>query len=266
MALTVVPLDGWTRGQWFDQTGLPWVNPSPNIRSTLQALLYSGVGLLEATNLSVGRGTNMPFEVVGAPWISDPAGLAQAMNALGLAGVSAQPISFTPSASVHAGQMVHGLRFVVTDRETLRPVRLGLALARELIERYPAHFRPAAIQNLLVNRPTMWALLRGEPLPRIWSWADVHRASFLQRRAAYLIYPDSPSPPQRRPPPEPRATGSATADAAPGGASRGPQAFQRRHRTRLRPAGPRANSPSCHQPQHAVPHRSVAGIRPAERA
>ena len=194
VALTVVPLDGWTRGQWFDQTGLPWVNPSPNIRSTLQALLYSGVGLLEATNLSVGRGTSMPFEVVGAPWISDPAGLAQAMNALGLAGVSAQPISFTPSASVHAGQMVHGLRFVVTDRESLRPVRLGLAMARELIARHPAHFRPAAIQNLLVNRSTMWALLRGEPLPRIWSWADVHRANFLQRRASYLIYPDSPSP------------------------------------------------------------------------
>jgi uncharacterized protein YbbC (DUF1343 family) len=194
VALTVVPLDGWTRGQWFDQTGLPWVNPSPNIRSTLQALLYSGVGLLEATNLSVGRGTDMPFEVVGAPWISDPAGLAHAMNALGLSGVSAQPISFTPSASVHAGQMVHGLRLVVTDREALRPVRLGLALARELIARYPAYFRPAAIQNLLVNRFTMWALLRGEPLPRIWSWADVHRANFLQRRASYLIYPDSPPP------------------------------------------------------------------------
>jgi uncharacterized protein YbbC (DUF1343 family) len=194
VALTVVPLDGWARGQWFDQTGLPWVNPSPNIHSTLQALLYSGIGLLEATNLSVGRGTAMPFEVIGAPWISDPAGLAQAINALGLAGVSAQPITFTPLASVHAGQTVHGLRFVVTDRETLRPVRLGLALARELISRYPAHFQPAAIQNLLVNRPTMWALLRAEPLPRIWNWADVHRANFLQRRASYLIYPELPSP------------------------------------------------------------------------
>jgi uncharacterized protein YbbC (DUF1343 family)/CubicO group peptidase (beta-lactamase class C family) len=194
VTLTVVPLDGWARGQWFDQTGLPWVNPSPNIHSTLQALLYSGIGLLEATNLSLGRGTATPFEVVGAPWISDPAGLAQAMNALGLAGVTAQPLSFTPSASVHAGQTVHGLRFVVTDRETLRPVRLALALARELMSRYPADFEPAAIQNLLVNRSTMWALLRGEPLPRIWNWADVHRLNFLQRRAAYLIYPELPSP------------------------------------------------------------------------
>ena len=85
VALTVVPLEGWTRGRWYDETGLPWTNPSPNIRSVTQALLYSGIGLLEATNLSVGRGTDTPFEVVGAPWI-EPAGLAEALNGLRLAG------------------------------------------------------------------------------------------------------------------------------------------------------------------------------------
>jgi uncharacterized protein YbbC (DUF1343 family) len=79
VALAVVPLEGWTRGRWYDDTGLPWTNPSPNIRSVTQALLYSGIGLLEATNLSVGRGTDTPFEVVGAPWI-EPAGLAQALR------------------------------------------------------------------------------------------------------------------------------------------------------------------------------------------
>ena len=188
VALSVIPLEGWDRGRWFDETGLPWVNPSPNIRSPLQALLYAGVGLLEATNLSVGRGTDMPFEVLGAPWIGDPAGLAAALNGLGLAGLRFEPISFTPSASVFAGQALGGVRLVVTEREAFRPVQAGLGVARVLMERYPAHFRPAAIQNLLVNRSTMWTLLLRSPLTRIWSWAEAERASFLQRRASYLIY------------------------------------------------------------------------------
>jgi uncharacterized protein YbbC (DUF1343 family)/CubicO group peptidase (beta-lactamase class C family) len=186
--LTVVPLERWQRGQWFDETGLPWVNPSPNIRTPTQALLYSGVGLLEATNLSVGRGTDMPFEVIGAPWISDPQTLADGMNARGLAGVQFQAASFTPTSSVYAGQAVGGVRMEVTDRDAIRPVSVGLALGRELMERYPSQFRPAAIQNLLVNRATMWSILRGDPFSRILGWADVSRASFLQRRAPYLIY------------------------------------------------------------------------------
>jgi uncharacterized protein YbbC (DUF1343 family)/CubicO group peptidase (beta-lactamase class C family) len=186
--LTVVPLERWQRGQWFDETGLPWVNPSPNIRTPTQALLYSGVGLLESTNLSVGRGTDMPFEVIGAPWISDPQTLADGMNARGLAGVQFQAASFTPTSSVYAGQAVGGVRMEVTDRDAIRPVSVGLALGRELMERYPSQFRPAAIQNLLVNRATMWSILRGDPFSRILGWADVSRASFLQRRAPYLIY------------------------------------------------------------------------------
>ena len=186
--LTVVPLEGWQRGQWFDETGLPWVNPSPNIRNPTQALLYAGIGLLEATNLSVGRGTDIPFEVVGAPWITEPQVLADAMNARGLAGVQFQPIVFTPTSSVYAGRAVGGVQLQVTDRDALRPVSVGLALGRELVERYPGQFHPAAIQNLLVNRWTMWSFLRGDPLVRILGWADAARAAFLQRRAPYLIY------------------------------------------------------------------------------
>jgi uncharacterized protein YbbC (DUF1343 family) len=185
--LTVIPLEDWQRSQWFDETGLPWVNPSPNIRSQVQALLYSGVGLLEATNLSVGRGTDMPFEVIGAPWIEDPQALADAMNARGLAGVQFHPIFFTPTSSVHAGRSLGGVRLHVTDRDALRPVTVGLALGRELMERYP-NYRPAAIQNLLVNRFTMWSLLRGDPFARLLAWADHTRNAFLQRRASYLIY------------------------------------------------------------------------------
>jgi len=185
--LTVVPLQDWQRRQWFDQTGLPWVNPSPNIRSLPQALLYSGIGLLEATNLTVGRGTDTPFEVVGAPWIKAQE-LADAMNDKGLAGAKFQPTYFTPSSSVYAGQGVGGIRVEITDRDAIRPVTLALTLARELIDRYPAQFRPEAIQNLLVNRVTMWSLLRGEHLTRTRSWAEATRPSFLQRRASYLIY------------------------------------------------------------------------------
>ena len=185
--LTVVPLQNWQRGHWYDQTGLPWVNPSPNIRSLPEALLYSGIGLLEATNLSVGRGTDTPFEVIGAPWISAQ-DLADAMNEKGLAGIRFQSVYFTPSSSVYAGQGVAGLRMTVTDREALRPVTVALTLGRELVDRYPTQFRPEAIQNLLVNRNTMWSFLRGDPLHRTWSWAEAGRTSFLQRRASYLIY------------------------------------------------------------------------------
>jgi uncharacterized protein YbbC (DUF1343 family)/CubicO group peptidase (beta-lactamase class C family) len=186
--LTVVPLERWQRNQWFDETGLPWVNPSPNIRTPTQALLYSGVGLLEATNLSVGRGTDVPFEVIGAPWIGDPQALADGMNARGLVGVRFLPTTFTPTSSVYAGQAVGGVRLEVTDRDAIRPVSVGLALGRELMERYPAQFRPAAIQNLLVNRTTMWSILRGDPFSRILGWAEASQAAFLQRRAPYLIY------------------------------------------------------------------------------
>ena len=126
--------------------------------------------------------------MVGAPWIDDPAGLAAALNARGLAGVRFEPIAYMPSASIYSGQPLGGIRLMVTEREAFRPVATGLAVARELMERYPAHFQPAAIQNLLVNRATIWTLLLRSPLARIWSWAEAERASFLQRRASYLMY------------------------------------------------------------------------------
>jgi uncharacterized protein YbbC (DUF1343 family)/CubicO group peptidase (beta-lactamase class C family) len=187
VSMTIVPVEGWERGRWYDETGLPWVNPSPNIRSVTQALLYSGVGLLEATNISVGRGTDVPFEVVGAPWI-EPYGLAQALNELRLPGVRFDPVSFTPTGDKHAQKLCGGVQVVVTDREAIRPVTVGLAIGRALRERHRDQFRAEHIQNLLVNRSTMWAFLRGEPLERLVAWADADRSDFLKRRASYLIY------------------------------------------------------------------------------
>jgi uncharacterized protein YbbC (DUF1343 family)/CubicO group peptidase (beta-lactamase class C family) len=187
VSLTVIQLENWERSRWYDETALPWINPSPNIRSVTQALLYSGIGLLEATNLSVGRGTEAPFEVVGAPWI-EPHGLALALNELRLPGVQFEAVTFTPTNDVYARTACGGVRLLVTDREAIRPVTVGLSVARVLRERHRDQFRPEPIQNLLVNRSTIWAFLRGEPLPRVMAWAEMNRTSFLNRRASYLIY------------------------------------------------------------------------------
>ena len=187
VSLTVVPLENWERGRWYDETALPWVNPSPNIRSLTQALLYAGIGLLEATNLSVGRGTEAPFEIVGAPWIESQ-GLAAAMNDLRLPGVRFEAVTFTPTADVYARTACGGVLMMVTDREAIRPVTVGLTLARVLRERHRDKFKPEPIQHLLVNRSTIWAFLRGEPLTRVLAWAEMNRTSFLNRRASYLIY------------------------------------------------------------------------------
>ena len=188
VSLTVVPVAGWERSRWYDETGLPWVNPSPNIRSVTEALLYSGIGLLEGTNLSVGRGTDTPFELVGAPWI-DPHALADALNAQRLPGVRFEPVMFTPTDDNHARVTCWGVRLAVTDRAAVRPVTVAFAVAGALRTQHRDQFRPENIQLLLVHRPTMWAFLRSEPLDRLVGWAEMERASFLNRRASYLIYP-----------------------------------------------------------------------------
>jgi uncharacterized protein YbbC (DUF1343 family) len=188
VALTVVPLQNWDRSRWYDETGLAWINPSPNIRSVTQALLYSGIGLLESTNLSVGRGTDTPFELIGAPWI-EPQALAAELNRRGPRGVKFEPIWFTPTDDMHANVLCGGVRFVVTDRDAIRPVTVGFTVASALRDLHRDQFRPESIQNLLVNRSMMWAFLRGEPLERLLAWADTERTSFLNRRASYLIYP-----------------------------------------------------------------------------
>ncbi len=115
--LTVVPMQNWRRGEWFDETGLDWVNPSPNMRNMTEATLYPGLGAIEHTNVSVGRGTDTPFEQVGAPWI-DGAALAAALNARALAGVRFYPVTFTPAAGAKlGGEACHGVFLIVTDRD-----------------------------------------------------------------------------------------------------------------------------------------------------
>ncbi|MDB4561903.1 DUF1343 domain-containing protein, partial [bacterium] len=125
--LEVVPMAGWTRDMWWEQTGVRWINPSPNMRNPDQTVLYPCTGLLEGANLSVGRGTDEPFELFGAPWIDGPR-LCDALRAAALPGLEFTPIEFTPDASKFKDELCQGVHVTVTDRDALRPVASGLAI------------------------------------------------------------------------------------------------------------------------------------------
>jgi uncharacterized protein YbbC (DUF1343 family) len=184
--LQIVKIEGWKRSQWFDTTGQPWTNPSPNMRNLTQALLYPGVGLLE-TAMSVGRGTDTPFEVIGAPYIDDVK-LADRLNALGQASVRFVPIRFTPSASIHADEPCGGVNIIITDRRNLRAVPLGIDIARVLHELYPKKFPLAKVGRLLCHPPTLEALGQGKTLAQIEALWKTDLANFTPRRAKYLLY------------------------------------------------------------------------------
>ena len=145
LRLVVVPVENWHRSDYWDRTGLVWVNPSPNMRSLAQAVLYPGIGLLETTNVSVGRGTDTPFEVVGAPWI-DGVALARALNELRLPGVVFVPISFTPTGSKFANERCRGVNIIVTDRDVFASVRTGLAVAGKLRALFPEQWEIVPLQ------------------------------------------------------------------------------------------------------------------------
>jgi uncharacterized protein YbbC (DUF1343 family)/CubicO group peptidase (beta-lactamase class C family) len=183
----VVRMRGWSRDLWYDETGLEWTNPSPNMRSLGAAALYPGVGLLETTNVSVGRGTDTPFEVLGAPWL-DGGRLAQILNAREIPGVRFSPTRFTPSSSVFAGQRCGGVRVDVVDRTALRAVSVGIEIAVALRDLYPSDWDRKGFVKLLANGAAFGRLERGDSAPAIIaSWQrDVDE--FAQRRAKYLLY------------------------------------------------------------------------------
>ena len=184
--LTVIQVENWHRDAWFDQTGLPWTDPSPNIRSLPAAILYPGVGLLESA-LSVGRGTDTPFEVVGAPYIDDVK-LAEALSSARLPGVSFVPIRFTPTLSIHKDQICKGVSILLTDRDRCNVVDVGLLLAETLYRLYPKDFDPDKMQHLLLHPPTLAAVKADKPLPEIRALWQKDLDDFMQRRAKYLIY------------------------------------------------------------------------------
>ncbi len=186
-ALTVVALRGWMRSLWYDETGLPWVNPSPNLRSVTQAALYPGVALLEFTNVSVGRGTDAPFELLGAPWI-DAERLARTLNVRGLPGVRFAPVEFTPTSSRYAGERCRGIRTTVTDRGALRPVALGLEIATALRDLHTDGWRRDRFGELLASAAAAARFERGDPASQVVSGWAAEQMEFERRRARFLLY------------------------------------------------------------------------------
>jgi uncharacterized protein YbbC (DUF1343 family) len=185
--LHVIEMQGWRRGIHFDACNLPWVNTSPNMRSVTEAILYPGIGLLETTNLSVGRGTATPFEHVGAPWL-DGKRLAKILSALDLPGIRFTPVRFTPTASKFKGEACSGVRFELTDRTAFRPVKTGLHIAAALRHLHPKQWQTRRFDRLLKNRATFDALLAAQPVAEIIaSWQPALR-DFMKRRRRYLLY------------------------------------------------------------------------------
>ena len=185
--LEVVPMEGWQRGDWFDSTGVAWVNPSPNLRDLNEATIYPGVGMIEGANVSVGRGTDTPFEIVGAPWIKGRE-LASYLNERGIQGVRFVPVAFTPSASNFAGERCEGVNLLMLDRNLLDATELGIELASALHKLYPADFKLERMADLLVNQTVLQAIEAGEDPRRIVSDWQERLDSFIALRERYLLY------------------------------------------------------------------------------
>ncbi len=185
--LLVVPMDGWMRGDWYDSTGLPWINPSPNLRSLTENTLYPGVGLVEYTNISVGRGTDTPFELVGAPWINSRE-FASYLNGRNISGVRFVPVTFRPTASNYANQKCEGVNIVVTDRNAFDSPELGIELASALHKLYPQQYDMKRMIELLLNQSVFDAISNGEDPRRIAEEWNAGDEQFQQLRQKYLIY------------------------------------------------------------------------------
>jgi uncharacterized protein YbbC (DUF1343 family)/CubicO group peptidase (beta-lactamase class C family) len=188
-ALDVVRMRGWKRAAYFDQTGLTWTPPSPNLRTVAEAVLYPGIALVEGTNVSVGRGTDTPFEVVGAPWMDEK--LAARLRGEPLQGVTFSATKFTPASSNYAGRECSGIRIDVTDRAAFEPIRTGIALARALAQLYSTSWKPDKLNGIIANRNVTNAILSGRPLADIEAMWRAELDAFRYRRKKYLLYTDS---------------------------------------------------------------------------
>jgi uncharacterized protein YbbC (DUF1343 family)/CubicO group peptidase (beta-lactamase class C family) len=185
--LTVVPMQGWMRGDWFDATNQSWVNPSPNMRNMNEATLYTGVAIIEGTNISVGRGTDTPFEVVGAPWVKSRE-FAEYLNARQISGVRFVPTTFTPTTSNYTNQKCGGVNIIVTDRYALDAPELGVELASALLKLYSKDYKPDRMPLLLGSNEAYQSILAGNDPRRIAEdWRD-QLEQFQQVRSKYLIY------------------------------------------------------------------------------
>jgi len=183
----IVKMEGWSRSMWFDETGQTWINPSPNMRSLTEATLYPGIGLLETTNVSVGRGTDTPFEVVGAPYIEGQK-LARYLNGRNLPGVRFVPIRYKPNASTFKDQDCGGINIIVTDRNAFNAVRTGIEIAAGLRKLYPNDWQADKYARLLVNQEVLTLVTRGDSPEDIEKLVKPKIDEFIKRRAPFLLY------------------------------------------------------------------------------
>jgi uncharacterized protein YbbC (DUF1343 family) len=186
--LTVVRMQGWHRQDWFDETGLMWTNPSPNLRSLTEAILYPGIGMLERTNISVGRGTDTPFERIGAPWIEGRK-LADYLNDRRIPGVRFLAVHFIPQDKYpYNGQVCQGIEMFVKDRDRLNSPELGVEVASALWKLFPDNYQVEPMDRLILNQATVDAIKSGEDPRKIaLSW-EPELERYRQRRTNYLIY------------------------------------------------------------------------------
>ena len=186
--LTVVKMRGWRRAMWFDESGLPWINPSPNIRNLVAAILYPGFGIVEATNMSVGRGTFAPFELYGAPWMNGNK-LAEEMNQRGLRGLQFVPAEFTPDASVFAGEKCSGVRVVLTERSKFESLRAGLTFIDAICRLHGDVFEIEKISPMIGDGSVAEKIKTGVAVEAILRGWRSQQRDFLARRKKYLLYP-----------------------------------------------------------------------------
>ncbi|MBX3213311.1 MAG: DUF1343 domain-containing protein [Labilithrix sp.] len=187
LELEVVKTIGWRRKETFDRTGLTWTAPSPNLRSLRSVALYPAVGLLESTNVSVGRGTDMPFELVAAPWMDGPA-VAKRLNEAAIAGVAFEPLTITPKSSVHANKRCRGVRITVNDPTRFEPIRTAIAIAAVLRELHPDDWSFDGMDRMLRHPPAMDAIRAGKGLADVEATWARDLASFKARRERFLLY------------------------------------------------------------------------------
>jgi uncharacterized protein YbbC (DUF1343 family) len=185
--LEVVRMQGYRRAAYYDETGLPWWPPSPNLRTVEQVVLYPATALVEGTNVSVGRGTERPFEVVGAPWV-DAEALASTLTSMNLAGVSFTPLKFTPSSSLYAGKECNGVALQVSDRAQFEPVRTGIAIASSLRRLHKSAWKTSRLHEMIGSPAVTSAILNQRPLVDIEAlWKD-DLNTFKSKRTKYLLY------------------------------------------------------------------------------
>ena len=185
--LTVIPVEGWSRSQWFDEFGQPWTNPSPNMRSLAAAALYPGVGLLESA-ISVGRGTDTPFEVVGAPYVTNDVRFAAELNRAGLPGVRFHAVRFTPTYSTFKDQPCGGARIVLTDRDALNAVDVGLTIAVTMQRLYGTNFSADKMQVLLREPSVLAGIKAGKTVAEMKAGWAADLEAFKKRREPFLLY------------------------------------------------------------------------------